>query len=468
MNRSTVTCWMTALLAVLGTGSPAAAYDWEITRLDEREGFMHSESLAVGPDGTIYVSYVLVPNPPSDAGEVYVARRNDGVWTRTLVSDSFVGYGTAIAVNPVTQQPGVVFQAAGGYAGRHVGFWEFDGVEWVEQDVPQSPLRSVYCLAYTSNGEAYVAYGITTTVAGETIYFSRVIRRTTDGWEDVPIPVQGDWLNLAGNGANVIAAGTSATRGQPGLRWLDVMQFLPNDLSAATVDQLPAEAVDGNVSVRTPGLAIDRDGHILASYCMAYSMDTEDFAEVKLARYDETGWNEPEVLLGGGSIADPTAYSLALQFYQYTTVTVTDERVPFVFGVSQDYAALNVAMPRPEGWTVYTIDTAGSCSGLWRGHGAGIDPETNAPIVAYAKGAQHQVDTVVHVARLIPPSGDSDTDGDVDLSDFGAFADCQGGPDQSPNEAPTVDECLRVFDFDLDGDVDLHDFASFQEEFTGV
>ena len=59
--------------------------------------------------------------------------------------------------------------------------------------------------------------------------------------------------------------------------------------------------------------------------------------------------------------------------------------------------------------------------------------------------------------------GDFDGDGDVDLADFAALADCLGGPDTSPTPPPptTTEACLLFFDSDTDGDVDLADFARF-------
>jgi hypothetical protein len=61
-------------------------------------------------------------------------------------------------------------------------------------------------------------------------------------------------------------------------------------------------------------------------------------------------------------------------------------------------------------------------------------------------------------------AGDLDGDGDVDISDFAAFAQCFGGANLPPSGScpPGVDA-----DFDDDGDVDIADFATFSQNFTG-
>lgn len=83
--------------------------------------------------------------------------------------------------------------------------------------------------------------------------------------------------------------------------------------------------------------------------------------------------------------------------------------------------------------------------------------------------------------RRVPPvyaAGDFEPDGDVDVTDFAAIAECLNGPDAftaPDNPAITLCEvdCVNAFDFGLslaevDLDVDLADFATFQTAFTGV
>jgi len=59
-------------------------------------------------------------------------------------------------------------------------------------------------------------------------------------------------------------------------------------------------------------------------------------------------------------------------------------------------------------------------------------------------------------------TGDAEFDGDVDLVDYTAFADCMTGP----GRVDRLCDC-RFLDIDHDGDVDLGDFALFQNAFTG-
>ena len=71
-----------------------------------------------------------------------------------------------------------------------------------------------------------------------------------------------------------------------------------------------------------------------------------------------------------------------------------------------------------------------------------------------------------------PPQVDYDRDGDVDLTDFGAFSECMAGPNAAPNPPlpppPTTADCLDAFDTDGDLDVDLDDFNVFQAGYTAT
>ncbi|GJM24563.1 MAG: hypothetical protein DHS20C16_09780 [Phycisphaerae bacterium] len=88
---------------------------------------------------------------------------------------------------------------------------------------------------------------------------------------------------------------------------------------------------------------------------------------------------------------------------------------------------------------------------------AGASPElaTSGGTVNGASSAT--ADATVTIRRL----GDSDGDGDVDLIDYAAFADCMNGPGQPPL-LPTG--CLEPFDADQDSDVDLSDAEVFTRE----
>lgn len=80
---------------------------------------------------------------------------------------------------------------------------------------------------------------------------------------------------------------------------------------------------------------------------------------------------------------------------------------------------------------------------------------------------QHQIDWfngtlgrgTLDNSLVISPGGDTDEDGDVDVSDFGAFVACT-------QASPIGSEC-DVFDYDGSGVVDLRDFGTFQRAYTG-
>jgi hypothetical protein len=68
--------------------------------------------------------------------------------------------------------------------------------------------------------------------------------------------------------------------------------------------------------------------------------------------------------------------------------------------------------------------------------------------------------SVVPGATVLAGSGDVDSNGYIDLRDYGAFRVClaQSGPDHDVSPA----ECPPALDADDDGDIDLRDFSTFQ------
>ncbi len=68
----------------------------------------------------------------------------------------------------------------------------------------------------------------------------------------------------------------------------------------------------------------------------------------------------------------------------------------------------------------------------------------------------------IHLLRRIR-TGDSEFDGDIDLTDYGALSECLSGP----GRVDGLCDC-RFMDIDHDGDVDLGDFARFQNAYDGA
>ena len=101
------------------------------------------------------------------------------------------------------------------------------------------------------------------------------------------------------------------------------------------------------------------------------------------------------------------------------------------------------------------------------GDNASVPPEVTTDLDDRERIVNGTVDRGAYEYNPLP--GDIDQDGDVDLADHAAFAECMRGPNLVPNPTPppSAGECLEAFDFNLDNDVDLADFAVFQEAFTG-
>jgi len=134
--------------------------------------------------------------------------------------------------------------------------------------------------------------------------------------------------------------------------------------------------------------------------------------------------------------------------------------------------------------TFYTFPDDPLTVGITLGSGGGnafdiawaIDPATGQParltgfdFLRITNGVNHiagilgelspEIDAVADVRPGL--FGDTDWDGDVDLTDYGALTGCIGGP----GGGPVVGIC-RVLDSEPDGDVDAADYAVFQEAFT--
>ena len=75
-------------------------------------------------------------------------------------------------------------------------------------------------------------------------------------------------------------------------------------------------------------------------------------------------------------------------------------------------------------------------------------------------GPVHREDAEVVIA------GDMDSDGDVDLVDFGTFAACFGVSVSSPTGFCPIDQAVGS-DLNANGRIDLPDFGIFALNFTG-
>lgn len=118
--------------------------------------------------------------------------------------------------------------------------------------------------------------------------------------------------------------------------------------------------------------------------------------------------------------------------------------------------------------TVNDLCEDGVCAGVFADcDGDGVcDAEDNCPSVPNPGQADSDLDGFGDACDNL---FDADHDGDVDLSDYEAMADCLGGANNPPSPSTlTQQECLDTFDADGDGDVDLEDFEAFTRSFTGA
>jgi hypothetical protein len=85
----------------------------------------------------------------------------------------------------------------------------------------------------------------------------------------------------------------------------------------------------------------------------------------------------------------------------------------------------------------------------------------------FTQPGRYEVDLQL-TSFIVPPRGDSNCNGTIDLFDHADFAECLAGPAAWPDPPLPADawDCFNWFDFDRDEDVDLLDWAEMQVVLT--
>jgi hypothetical protein len=68
-------------------------------------------------------------------------------------------------------------------------------------------------------------------------------------------------------------------------------------------------------------------------------------------------------------------------------------------------------------------------------------------------------------AMFLPADLDANSDGKVDIHDYRLFSGCLDGPRGGASPVPPSELCWRYFDTDSDGDIDMADFGRFAQRF---
>ena len=201
-------------------------------------------------------------------------------------------------------------------------------------------------------------------------------------------------------------------------------------------------------------------------------------------------------LLDGDALADETAFFVVLSPTMLADAGNYQCRVENPCGLAVTQPAVLTVLPdalsiideQPEDMTVPEGDPAIFCVGAthasdfqWFVNGAPIAGATESCLAIPSVTPDDEGSYTVEVSNfchtaggivvsdpatltVIPAcNGDFDSDGDVDLVDFGVFQLCFTGAGGGP-----VDSDCACSDFDADGDVDLADFGNFQLVFTGA
>ena len=154
---------------------------------------------------------------------------------------------------------------------------------------------------------------------------------------------------------------------------------------------------------------------------------------------------------------DPATATEGTLYGQVTDASTGDP----VDDATVQVGALGTVQTDGNGYYVVTLipATAGGTAYDVTASKSGLPTEIHLGVQVFA-GDVRREDLVL--GELPCVAADYDCDGDVDLTDFGAFSACFNGP----NRAPATDGCA-VLDFDSDSDVDLTDFGVFSGCFNG-
>lgn len=165
--------------------------------------------------------------------------------------------------------------------------------------------------------------------------------------------------------------------------------------------------------------------------------------------FTESGWIEFEVT-DIGMIAD---------WYITFTWTTNWAAMGRFYALSPSGTQFTIINGDPSG--TYEIDTdvfdGEPADGTWRLWI--VDDDFNCD------GSHRATDIAVFIIPPVP--GDLDGDQDVDLDDFGLFAECMAGPDVTTPPPGCDPATFDLADLDADNDVGLADSAEFQRIFGG-
>ena len=178
--------------------------------------------------------------------------------------------------------------------------------------------------------------------------------------------------------------------------------------------------------------------------------DSPDYYTYSYNTYTELGWIEMEI---------PEHRGISDWYITFTWTTNWAEMGRF-YALSPSGTQFTIINGDPSG--TYEIDTAvfdgEPADGTWRLWI--VDDDFNCD-------ASHRA-TDITMFIIPPPPGDLDGDQEVDLDDFGLFAECLAGPDVTTPPPGCDPMTFDLANLDDDNDTDLADFAVFQPLLSGL